>query len=190
MSNLIKKFFALLLIGFSLHLIIIYYIPSSIMNTYYIPNSIIPSSITKLIGINGEDQNMINNSFARDLPDSEFTEVVRPSADILYGGCIYDVTYFPLVIETEVPESYWSISFFSENTDNFSTINENVHNFGKLKMYLFGPNSIPTKVNNGFIIVSPSNKGVMLMRQFIGDGSNLDRLNEIQNSLDCRPEGS
>ena len=147
MSNLVKKLFALVFIGFSLHLVIIYYTPSLMM---------------KFIGRNWEEQNMINNSFARDLPDSEFTEVIRPSADILYGGCAYDVTYFPLVIETEVPESYWSISFFSENTDNFSTINENSHNFGKLKIYLFGPNSMPTKVNDGFIVVSPSNKGLML----------------------------
>ena len=34
----------------------------------------------KFIGRNWEEQNMINNSFARDLPDSEFTEVIRPSA--------------------------------------------------------------------------------------------------------------
>ena len=30
----------------------------------------------------------------------------------------------------------------------------------------------------------------MLMRQFIGNGSKLDKLNEIQNSLDCKLEGS
>ena len=175
MSDLIKKLFVLALIGFSLHLIIIYLTPSLMM---------------KFIGRNWEQQNMINNSFARDLPNPDFTEVIRPSADILYGGCVYDVTYFPLVIETKVPDSYWSISFFSDNTDNFSTINENSHNFGKLKMYLFGPNSIPTKVSDGFIVVSPSNKGLMLMRQFIGDGSNLDKLNEMQNSLNCKLAGS
>jgi hypothetical protein len=55
---------------------------------------------------------------------------------------------------------------------------------------LFGPNSMPTKVNDGFIVVSPSNNGLMLMRQFIGDGSKTDKLNEIQNSLDCSLEGS
>ena len=49
---------------------------------------------------------------------------------------------------------------------------------------------MPTKVNDGFIVVSPSNNGLMLMRQFIGDGSKTDKLNEIQNSLDCKLEGS
>ena len=98
MSNLVKKLFALILIGFSLHLVIIYYTPSLMM---------------KFIGRNWEEQNMINNSFARDLPDSEFTEVIRPSADILYGGCAYDVTYFPLVIETKVPESYCCLLYTS-----------------------------------------------------------------------------
>ena len=55
MSNLVKKLFALVFIGFSLHLVIIYYTPSLMM---------------KFIGRNWEEQNMINNSFARDLPDS------------------------------------------------------------------------------------------------------------------------
>ena len=57
-------------------------------------------------------------------------------------------------------------------------------------MYLFGPNSVPTKVNDGFIVVSPSNKGLMLMRQFIGNGSEISKLNEIQDSLDCSLKGS
>ena len=107
MNSFLKKLSLLAIIGFLLHLIIIYYTPTLMM---------------KYVGRNWEEQNMINNSFARDLPDSEFTEVIRPSADILYGGCAYDVTYLPLAIETEVPESYWSISFFSENTDNLSLI--------------------------------------------------------------------
>ena len=171
MNSFLKKLSLLAIIGFLLHLIIIYYTPTLMM---------------KYVGRNWEEQNMINNSFARDLPTSDFTEVIRPSADILYGGCVYDVTYFPLVIETEVPETYWSISFFSENTDNFSTVNENSHNFGKLKMYLFGPGSTPTKVTDGFIVVSPSNKGLMLMRQFVGNGSNVEKLNEIQKNLNCK----
>ena len=75
-------------------------------------------------------------------------------------------------------------------TDNFSTINENAHNFGKLKIYLFGPNSMPTMVNDGFIVVSPSNSGMMLLRQFIGNGSNLEELYNVQDSLECTLEGS
>ena len=92
-----------------------------------------PNLVFKYISRNWVEENMFNNSFTRNLPTSDFTEVIRPSADLLYGGCGYDVTYFPLVIETDVPETYWSISFFSQNTDNFSTINENSHNFGKLR---------------------------------------------------------
>ena len=44
MSNLVKKLFALVFIGFSLHLVIIYYTPSLMM---------------KFIGRNWEEQNMI-----------------------------------------------------------------------------------------------------------------------------------
>lgn len=171
MSSLFKKIIMLVLVGFSLHIAIIYFTPNLVF---------------KYISRNWVEENMFNNSFARNLPTSDFTEVIRPSADLLYGGCGYDVTYFPLVIETDVPETYWSISFFSENTDNFSTINENSHNFGKLRIYLFGPESKPTKINDGFVVVSPTDKGLVLMRQFAGNRSNLDELYEVQNNLNCK----
>ena len=57
-------------------------------------------------------------------------------------------------------------------------------------MYLFGPGSTPTKVTDGFIVVSPSNKGLMLMRQFVGNGSNVEKLNEIQSNLNCKLKDS
>ena len=73
------------------------------------------------ISKNWESQNMINSAFSRDIPNSNSREVIRPSADLLYSGCGFDVTYKPLIITSSLPESYWSMSFFSSNTDNFST---------------------------------------------------------------------
>lgn len=55
-----------------------------------------------------------------------------------------------------------------------------------ITIYLFGPDSKPSQINNGYVVVSPSNRGLMLIRQFIGNGSNLDMLYEIQASLECR----
>ena len=67
----------LVLVGFSLHIAIIYFTPNLVF---------------KYISRNWVEENMFNNSFARNLPTSDFTEVIRPSADLLYGGCGYDVT--------------------------------------------------------------------------------------------------
>ena len=61
----------------------------------------------------------------------------------MYSGCGYDVTYDPLVINTDIPSSYWSVSFFSDNSDNFTTINNDQISEGNMTIYLFGPNSKP-----------------------------------------------
>ena len=80
---------------------------------------------------------MINSAFSRDIPNSNSREVIRPSADLLYSGCGFDVTYKPLIITSSLPESYWSMSFFSSNTDNFSTINENMQKDSEIKIWAF-----------------------------------------------------
>ena len=54
-----------------------------------------------------------------------------------------------------------------------------------LKVYLVGVNSEPKKVNNGTVVVSPSDTGYALVRIFIGNGENLQNLKNIQKSLSC-----
>ena len=51
---------------------------------------------------------------------------------------------------------------------------------------MFGPGSKPTKINDGFVVVSPTDKGLVLMRQFAGNRSNLDELYKVQNNLNCK----
>ena len=170
MNTYLKKGLIVLITAFVLHFIFIISFPYA--KLWYISK-------------NWESQNMINSAFSRDIPNSNSREVIRPSADLLYSGCGFDVTYKPLIITSSLPESYWSMSFFSSNTDNFSTINENMQKDSKIKIYLFGPETEPAMVEDGIIVVSPSNRGLMLFRQFIGNISNLDNLYKNQKTLEC-----
>ena len=170
MSRYLKKGLIVLITAFALHFTFIISFPYA--KLWYISK-------------NWESQNMINSAFSRDIPNSNSREVIRPSADLLYSGCGFDVTYKPLIITSTLPDSYWSISFFSSNTDNFSTINKSIQKGQDVKIYLFGPESEPAMVEDGIIVVSPSNTGLMLFRQFIGNSSNLDNLYRNQESLTC-----
>ena len=171
MNRYLKTGLLLLVIGFVMHLIFIVSFPY--MKLWYISK-------------NWESQNMINSAFSRDIPNSSSREIIRPSADLLYSGCGFDVTYRPLVITSSLPDTYWSMSFFSSNTDNFSTINENNERKREIKIYLFGPESESANVDDGIVVVSPSNKGLMLFRQFIGNSSSLNKLYKNQESLNCK----
>tara|TARA_B100000401_G_scaffold138375_1_gene91799 strand:+ start:1149 stop:1673 length:525 start_codon:yes stop_codon:yes gene_type:complete len=173
--NFTKKIFTLIIIGFLVHIAFIYYFP------YF---------KVWMISQNSEATNSVNVAFYRNIPTANSRDVIRPSPDLMYSGCGYDVTYDPLVINTDIPSSYWSVSFFSDNSDNFTTINNDQISEGNMTIYLFGPNSKPSQISNGYVVISPSNRGLMLIRQFIGNSSNLDELYEIQSSLDCKTLGN
>ena len=57
-----------------------------------------------------------------DTATSDTRGLKRPSSDVMYSICTYDVKYKPLIITTPIPDSYWSISFYSKNTDNYVTV--------------------------------------------------------------------
>ena len=170
--NFTKKIITLIIIGFLVHIGFVYYFP-------YLK--------VWMISQNSEATNSVNVAFYRNIPTANSRDVIRPSPDLMYSGCGYDVTYDPLVINTDIPNSYWSVSFFSDNSDNFTTINNDQISEGSMTIYLFGPDSKPSRIKDGYVVVSPSNRGLMLVRQFIGNGSNLDILYKTQSSLECYP---
>jgi uncharacterized membrane protein len=53
-------------------------------------------------------------------PDETSRGVVRPSPDLLYSACPFDLSKGPLKITARVPHStYWSVSAFDAATNNF-----------------------------------------------------------------------
>ena len=170
MRLILNKILILLFFGTVLHLFFIIYYPTYKM-----------WELNRKLG----GETTINNVFHGDKINSNSRDVIRPSPDLLYSGCSYDVTYSPLVITSEVLDSYWSISFYASNSDNFALLNDMGIQDKDIKIYLFGPNSKPIKISDGYAIFSPSNKGAMLIRRFIGNEMNIDKLYSNQDTLAC-----
>ena len=170
MRSILNKIIILLFFGTVLHLAFITYFPSYKM---WELNS-------KLGG-----DSTVNKVFHGEKISSNSRDVIRPSPDLLYSSCSYDVTYSPLVITSEVLDSYWSISFYASNSDNFALLNDMDIQDKNVKIYLFGPNSKPIKITDGYAIFSPSNKGALLIRRFIGNEMNIDKLYSNQDTLTC-----
>ena len=169
MRSLINKIFIFLVLGTIVHLAFIIYFPTYMM--WKFDRDIASTSVNKIIH--------------SDKVDSNSRTVIRPSPDLLYSVCAYDATYSPVVITSKVLDSYWAMSFYASNSDNYAIINDLDIADDDVKVYLFGPNSKPTKITDGYAIFSPSNKGVMLIRRFLGNESNIDELYENQETLTC-----
>jgi uncharacterized membrane protein len=113
--------------------------------------------------------------------------VVRPSPDLLYSVCSYDVSKVPLRISASVPDTYWSLSFFASNTDNFFVINDREVKATPVDIVLVGPGTSYKNPGTALVVTSPSNRGVALIRILITDDSRIEELTRIQKQAFCRP---
>ncbi len=128
--------------------------------------------------------NTVCNSAPR---TAETREVVRPSPDLLYSICFYDVSKTPLQISATVPDTYWSISLFQNNTVNFFVKNDRQVQGKKVNFLLIGKDTSYTNAGNAEVIVSPTDTGVLLFRMLITDATKLSELLRIQKKTCCRP---
>ncbi len=119
-------------------------------------------------------------------------EVVRPSPDLLYSICLYDVSKYPLRFTALVPDSYWSVSGFASNTDNFFAINGQQIKSNPAEVLLVGKDMSyeDVDVGNAEVMVAPSDKGIVLFRVLIASADELDELMKVQKQASCKVEGA
>jgi uncharacterized membrane protein len=95
---------ATLLLAAALHLAMIWLIPTAITLGFM-------RGLGKQAGY--------NHAVAPPLPTDTSRSVVAPSPDLLYAVCIFDVSAGPVRVSLRPPKSYWSLSLFDRNSDNF-----------------------------------------------------------------------
>ncbi len=118
---------------------------------------------------------------------AESREVVRPSSDLLYSVCGYDLSEKPLRVTAAIPEdTYWSVSMFADNTDNFFVMNDRELESKEVDIVLIRKGDGYTAEGNTMVVESPSKKGVVLLRMLITDESRLGVLIKIQKQASCR----
>jgi len=139
----------------------------------YLLAMVIPNLVMEILYQRGGAVMDYNTLVVKPRPDETMRLVVRPSPDLLYANCIYNLEQGPLMIEAPVPERYWSMQFYQMNTDNFAGItnqrDESYRVGTVVKVTLIGPGSKPGNYS-GEVIQSPTKRGIMLIRASgIGD---------------------
>lgn len=118
--------------------------------------------------------------------------VVRPSPDLLYTACVFDLRRGPLHISTPVPDSYISVSGFGANSNNFFAVNDRnavTDAQGRKHLDLLLSRDATTPVPAGARhIVAPSDRGLILFRTLITHEAALPALQQdIQFQQHCDP---
>ena len=124
--------------------------------------------------------------------DANARTVVRPSPDLLYTACVFDLSHGPLHITAPVQDSYVSVSGFSADSSNFFAVNDRntpVAADGRKRFNLLLTRDASVTVPEGArVIVSPSTRGLVLFRSLIADDTALPQLiADYQVNQRCNP---
>ena len=154
----------------------------------YLLALMVPNLVMELLYQRGGAEMDYNTLFVTERPDETMRQVVRPSPDLLYANCIFNLKQGPLVIEAPVPARYWSMQFYQMNTDNFAGItnqrDERYRVGTVVKVTLIAPDKNPGDYS-GEVIQSPTQRGIMLLRAS-GIGDDGEARAALEKSS-CRP---
>jgi uncharacterized membrane protein len=115
--------------------------------------------------------------------------VVRPSPDLLYSSCVFDLRDGPVRVRAVgMPKTYWSVSVFDADTNNFFV--ENDRKAGDHVDFLIvasgtaGGAGLPR-------VETPTHSGIVLFRTLIDDDKRLGEIDAARRHASCeayRPE--
>ncbi|NWH09219.1 MAG: DUF1254 domain-containing protein [Alphaproteobacteria bacterium] len=118
--------------------------------------------------------------------DENFRAIIRPSPDLLYSICVFDLSEKPLHIQAPVPkDTYWSLSVFADNSDNFFAVNDRQVPLDIAELIVSAPGQrAKTDLPQ---VTSPSVKGLALVRVLVSDETKLEALEALRRQSTCAP---
>lgn len=120
-------------------------------------------------------------------PDENSRGVVRPSPDLLYASCPFDLSKGPLRLTAHVVHStYWSIAGFDAATNNFFVRDDRQVTGDVIDFIVARPGmTLPPLALGQTVVHAPTDKGLFLIRILINDESDLAVLDAIRHQASC-----
>ena len=122
-------------------------------------------------------------------PTSRSRGVVRPSPDLLYSICIYDLAAAngALRVSThDMPDTYWSVSIFDADTNNFYALNDRQAGKGAADFLLLATGaSVPN--DRLPVVMAPTSRGIVLFRTLIDRENRVAEIDAGRRNADCAP---
>jgi uncharacterized membrane protein len=123
-------------------------------------------------------------------PTARARGVVRPSPDRLYSICVYDLNAANGAVRVsthDMPNSYWSVSVFDADTNNFYALNDRQAKTGATDFLLVARGASATGLP---VITAPTSRGIVLFRTLIDDEHRLAEIDAARRHADCTPHKS
>jgi uncharacterized membrane protein len=120
--------------------------------------------------------------------DANSRGVVRPSPDLLYSACPYDLKKGPLEVRATVPhDTYWSISAFDDDTNNWYVLDDRGTDSGKLDLVIQPPDRDKevAATAHRLVVTSPTRRGLILIRTLINDEDRFAAIDRTRRLATC-----
>lgn len=152
-------------------------------SVYAVPRVIMARAMARIAPVGG-----LNHMGHGQRPTARSRGVVRPSPDLLYSTCAYDLDAAGGAVRvhaTGMPKTYWSVSVFDAATDNFHVVNDRKAGGDSVDFVIIAPGAfVDTKLP---VVVSPSNKGLALVRTLINDETHFAEIDRARRNARCEP---
>ena len=150
--------------------------------------ALVPQALMSLAVARVAQQAGAMNAFAHaPLVTAKARAIVRPSPDLLYSSCPYDVSDAPLLIDAmPVAAPYWSLSIFDAQTNAVFVAN-NQAGLAPLKVAVLGPGQ-PAPAGYTPVRVKGT-RGVALIRILIDRNRPITAIDTARRATRCRSAG-
>ncbi|MGB5076672.1 MAG: DUF1254 domain-containing protein [Sphingorhabdus sp.] len=111
--------------------------------------------------------------------------IVRPSPDLSYSTCIFDVSKGPVLVDVAaVPGHYWSVSIFDARTDAVAVRSDRDTGDKPAKLALMRPGQKPP---GGYEpVLLRHDRGIVLIRILLGNPEEFGAIDRIRRKSTCR----
>lgn len=147
-----------------------------------VPHALMKVAMDRMSG-NGSKTNAFEFG-ARTTKDSR--RVVRPSPDLAYASCVYDLSKGPLLVSAAPSpnQGYVSLSVFAANTDNIAALDTTQYPQGIRFVLKRKDQAAPVGVQ---VVVSPSDKGIILDRRLAPSAELFAEVDKARRADSCAP---
>ena len=148
----------------------------------------IPRIITGMFIRRVSTQAGVNTVILPPLPTDKSRGVVKPSPDLLYALCVFDVSAGPARITAQPPGGYWSLALYDRNSDNFFNLNDRDAKGGAVELILAmagADTGLKAKYPSAVIVRPTSSSGVLLARSLVLDPASMQDIVAARSQTRC-----
>ena len=130
-----------------------------------------------------------NTIFYPPRPTAKARGVVRPSPDLLYSVCVYDLDAAGGILRIStynMPNTYWSVSVFDADTNNFYALNDRQAKTGAAD-FLLAAKGASITAGKPPVIATPTSRGIVLFRTLVNDERRLSEIDAARHNANCAP---